>query len=234
MSALLNDRIAQEGALPFPEFMAAALYEPTLGYYARETRQVGRGGDFFTSVSVGPLFGQLLARRFLAWWIEAGQPARWRIVECGAHDGTLASDVLAALQTLSPSAFSALEYRIVEPLPLLAEAQATNLAAFGETVRTLPSPATLAQTPLPGIVFGNELLDALPFHVVEWHEGAWAELRVGIASRGSSLPDFEFQISPPPVSPELTAALDRLPVPNGSYRTEVRTNFSGFFAPLLA
>jgi len=241
LSALLRDRIAREGPLPFPEFMATALYEPALGYYARETRQVGRGGDFFTSVSVGPLFGQLLARRFLAWWQEAGQPGRWRLIECGAHDGTLAGDILTALQTLSPTAFAALEYRIIEPLPLLAEAQTANLAAFGKTVRILPSPATLTHDPLPGIVFGNELLDALPFHLVEWHDGAWAELCVENTSSemsghspASSLSNFKFQISNSPLSPELSAALDSLPLPTGPYRTEVRTNFTSFLAPLLA
>jgi SAM-dependent MidA family methyltransferase len=241
LTALLRDRIAREGPLPFPEFMATALYEPTLGYYARETRQVGRGGDFFTSVSVGPLFGQLLARRFLTWWQEAGQPARWRLIECGAHDGTLAGDILTALQALSPPAFAALEYRIIEPLPLLAEAQAANLAAFGETVAILPNPAALTRDPLPGIVFGNELLDALPFHLVEWHDGVWVELHVGnaphqVSAPGSSLSNFKFQISnsTAPLSPELSAALDRLPIPTGIYRTEVRTNFSSFLAPLLA
>ena len=89
--------------------MAAALYQPSLGYYARETRQVGRGGDFFTSVSVGPLFGELLARRFLREWQESGSPARWRIIECGAHDGTLAADILGAISRLDPHAFAALE-----------------------------------------------------------------------------------------------------------------------------
>jgi len=231
LTALLRDRIAREGPLPFPEFMAMALYEPALGYYARETRQVGRGGDFFTSVSVGPLFGQLLARRFLAWWQEHGQPTRWRLIECGAHDGTLAGDILAALQTLSPPAFAALEYRIIEPLPLLAEAQTATLASFGGTVGILPSPAALTRDPLPGIVFGNELLDALPFHLVEWHDGAWRELRVANASEISN---FKFQISNPPLSPELAATLDRLPLPTGAYRTEVRTNFTSFLAPLFA
>ena len=75
---LLRHRIAADGPLGFPEFMAVALYHPEWGYYSRSTRQVGRGGDFFTSVSVGPLFGELLARRFLDWWHAAGSPARWR------------------------------------------------------------------------------------------------------------------------------------------------------------
>ena len=77
MRRILRDRIERDGPLGFPEFMAAALYEPGLGYYARATRQIGRGGDFFTSVSVGPLFGELLARRFLRHWHESASPPRW-------------------------------------------------------------------------------------------------------------------------------------------------------------
>src|SRR6476619_6952063 len=42
-------------------FMDLALYDPELGYYARAGRRSGRAGDFFTSVDVGPLFGELLA-----------------------------------------------------------------------------------------------------------------------------------------------------------------------------
>lgn len=233
LAVLLHNRIAREGPLPFPGFMADALYHPRLGYYARETRQVGRGGDFFTSVSVGPLFGQLLARRFLAWWSDAGRPARWRLIECGAHDGTLARDILEAIEALYPAAFTAVEYRIVEPLPLLADAQAATLARFGTTVRSLPDPAPLAADPLPGIVFGNELLDALPFHLVEWRDGTWHECLVENAP-AAGISNFKFQISDS-IPGSLATALDALPhpLPDG-YRTEVRTNFASFLAPLLA
>ena len=51
---------------------------------------MGRGGDFFTSVSTGPLFGRLLAEHIAAWYREAAMPPRWRIIELGANDGTLA------------------------------------------------------------------------------------------------------------------------------------------------
>jgi SAM-dependent MidA family methyltransferase len=99
---MLQARIASKGAMRFPDFMATALYHPELGYYARSARQVGRGGDFFTSVSVGPLFGELLARRFLREWEDSGAPGRWRIIECGAHDGRLAADLLGVLRRLGP------------------------------------------------------------------------------------------------------------------------------------
>lgn len=211
--------------------MTEALYHPDLGYYARETRQVGRAGDFYTSVSVGPLFGKLLARRFLQWWKNAGSPEKWRVIESGAHDGTLAADILTELQALSPTAFAALEYAIPEPLPRLQAAQRETLAGF-PSVRFLDSPASLAADPLPGIAFGNEVLDALPFHVIEWRDGRWHECLVALENDR-----FIWELDAQPLSPALQAAIANLPSPSGSfpegYRTEVRTCFPAFFQPLL-
>lgn len=205
--------------------MAAALYDPQHGYYARQTRQVGRKGDFFTSVSVGPVFGALLAQRFLHWWSASGKPEAWRIIELGAHDGTLAADVLTALHGLDEDAFRTLDYTIIEPLPRLAAAQRDRLAEFGKTV-TFTATAQLLE-PRPGIAFGNELLDALPFHLVEWRAGRWTECRVGWTSG-------TFTWCPGnPLSPETAAATRQLsgPFPEG-YRTEIRTCFPELFAPL--
>ncbi len=210
--------------------MTTALYEPDLGYYARGARQIGRGGDFFTSVSVGPLFGCLLARRFLREWRDAGNPGRWRIIECGAHDGTLAADILATLAELSPAAAAALEYVICEPLAALQAAQRTTLTNYGASVRFLEDPAPLAQDPLPGIAFGNELLDALPFHLIEWRGGKWLEASVTTTGPDESF-SWHFQQIDDPL---LTAALARLgsQFPDG-YRTEIRTCYSSFLAPLV-
>ncbi|MEO8615472.1 MAG: SAM-dependent methyltransferase [Luteolibacter sp.] len=226
---ILATKIATEGPIRFTDFMAVALYHPELGYYARETRQVGRGGDFFTSVSVGPLFGNLLARRFLSEWQELGSPARWRIIECGAHDGTLAADVLDALQQLNAVAFAAVEYAICEPLPRLRSAQRATLQPFSGKVVLIDELGSLAAFPLPGIVFGNELLDALPFHLLEWCSGRWHECRVGCDSEGG----FFWNTDNPVVDPLLIEAVDVLGenFPEG-YRTEVRTNIRSFLEPL--
>ncbi len=200
--------------------MDLALYHPEHGYYAKETRQVGREGDFFTSVSVGPLFGRLLARRFLAWRTLDGSPAPWRIIESGAHDGTLAADILDEIRLLDPEAFSSLEYVIPEPLPLLQVAQREKLSAF-PNVRLIGHPAELSAAPLPGIAFGNELLDALPFHVIGRKDGIWRACLVGFENGRfvwTEGPEFEGG----PIGD----------FPDG-YRTEIRTCFRSFFEPLV-
>lgn len=209
--------------------METALYDPRLGYYARGSRQVGRAGDFFTSVSVGPVFGELLARRILREWLDWGSPARWRIIECGAHDGTLAADVLGTLRRLDAAAYGSLEYVIPEPLPALQAAQRGTLREFGEAVRFLADPAELAGNPLPGLAFGNELLDALPFHVVERHGGRWLECTVALDS-GGGLKWETREIHDPLLKSALAPLGEAFPE---GYRTEIRTCIESFLKPLV-
>ncbi len=212
----------------FADFMAVALYDPEAGYYAATSTQVGKHGDFFTSVSVGPLFGELLARRFLEVWKQCGSPTRWRITECGAHDGTLAADILRALAALSSAAFAGLEYAIPEPLTRLRETQQTRLAEFSH-VRHYTDATELADDPLPGVIFGNEVLDALPCHLIERSTKNWNELFVTADSNG--ILGWE---SRPVENRALIEALAKFPpdLPVG-YRTEVRTCFKDFLAPLV-
>lgn len=227
LASFLRRKITRDGPIPFPAFMAAALYDPDLGYYAHGTGRVGRDGDFFTNVSVGSVFGNLLARRFLRHWREAGHPVRWRITECGAHDGKLAADILATISSLDPDAWGALEYAICEPLPTLAAAQRKTLLPWLGTVRFSSNPEELADDPLPGIVTGNELLDALPFHLVEWRDGCWCELHVALDGH------HNFIWQPRVIDdPELALALGALagPFPEG-YRTEIRPRFREFLKP---
>ncbi len=224
----MRERIQRTGPLRFPEFMTTALYDPQQGYYARGSRQVGRGGDFFTSVSVGPLFGAVLARRFLAEWRQSGNPAPWRIIECGAHDGSLAADVLDTLRELDARAFAALDYVITEPLPTLQAVQRQTLRPFGERVRHVQNPLDLAADPLPGVAFGNELLDALPFHLVEWRGGQWLERLVALAADGG----FAWETA----AIRDALLLDTLAPLGGDfpdgYRSEVRTCFPALLAAL--
>ena len=62
---VIRSEIEQRGVMPFARFMELALYAPDCGYYEAKKENVGRRGDFYTSVSVGNLFGELLAFQFV-------------------------------------------------------------------------------------------------------------------------------------------------------------------------
>src|ERR1700722_937955 len=113
---IIRAEAAKNGILPFARFMELALYCPVHGYYEKQKDSVGRRGDFYTSVSVGNVFGQLLAFQF-AEWLEGFKikDSKLKIVEAGAHDGKLAKDILTWLQKKRAKLFSEIEYVILEP-----------------------------------------------------------------------------------------------------------------------
>ena len=184
MSALadiLRREIRQCGPIPFARFMDLALYCPELGYYDRFANTVGRAGDYFTSVSVGPLFGALLARQFAGWLsAQPGEPGH--LVEAGAHDGQLARDLMSWLQRNRPDVWNRLEYWILEPSARRQEWQRRKLAEFAPRVRWLDAWEQVAERTVRGVIFSNELLDALPVHRLGWDAAArrWFEWGVGL------------------------------------------------------
>lgn len=213
LAARLRETIASRGPITFADFMSAALYDPEHGYYASGRAAIGRKGDFITSVSVGPLFGRLLARQFAAWWEELGRPAPFTLVEQGAHDGHLAADVLDGLRTQKPECFAATRYAIVEPSPLWRAKQAQQLAAFGEVVGWVAAPEELRD--LTGVVFSNELLDAFPVHRVRREAAGWRERYVALESDAFAWRDGELS------SNALREHLTKLPAAPDGYETEV-------------
>ncbi len=183
--------------------MELALYCPNCGYYEREEDIVGRGGDYYTSVSVGPLFGELRAFQF-AEWLEGRAPGArpgggagegteaMRIVEAGAHSGDLARDILVWLREHRPGLFERVEYWIIEPSEARQAWQERKLAELGSKVRWLGELATVTERAFPdlgvsppvslrGIVFANELLDAMPVHRLGWDAKARAWFEWGVA-----------------------------------------------------
>jgi len=141
--------------------MHQALYHPAHGYYSSGRCAIGRKGDYFTNVSVGPLFGQLLGAQFAEIWERLGKIDGFAIVEQGAHDGQFARDVLESAQARSPEFFAALRYRIVEPFPALQGRQTRMLAPFRDKVEWHES-----LQPFMGVHFSNELLDAMPVRLI--------------------------------------------------------------------
>lgn len=171
----ISGHILAGGPVTFRWFMEQALYHPAHGYYAAGKAAIGRHGDYFTNVSVGPLFGKLLAAQFREMWERMGRPARFTIVEQGANSGDFARDVLNAARLDSREFFEAIHYAIVEPFPVLRARQQKALAAFSRPEWH----STLADIePFQGVHFSNELVDAMPVHLVKFHEGEWKERHV--------------------------------------------------------
>jgi len=203
LAEFIRGAIRRRGPVTFAWFMEQALYHPELGYYSSGRCAIGRRGDYFTNVSVGPLFGRLLAAQFVEMWEALGQPDDFVIVEQGAHQGDFARDVLAAARARAPNFFSTLRYWIVEPFPILRERQREALRGFGEQLRWKESLADLE--PFCGVHFSNELLDAMPVHLLSRAGAGWEERCV--AESGG---EFGF-VTEPITDAELVRHLARIP-----------------------
>ncbi len=209
----LAARIATEGPLRFSQFMEMALYDAREGYYASGRAAVGKQGDFFTNVSVGSIFGGLLARQFVEMQAILAGGGEFRVVEQGAHDGRLARDILEAARALGAS----FRYTIIEPFAIPRERQMAALDGFG--VEWVTSPDEL--TPFEGVHFSNELFDALPVDILKSDGSRWIERRVGWGAEGFVWSDG----AESPVA---------LPVRPAGFLTEIRTGQNVLLESLAA
>jgi len=209
LSAIIAGEISRTGPISFARFMELALYHPEAGYYASGRAPVGRGGDFYTNVSVGPVFGEILAGQFVEMWEVLGCPPDFTIVEQGANDGQLALDVLAAL---SQTPLRSARFAIIEPFSRLRSLQRARLEGLGVTWHC--SADELSS--FCGVHYSNELFDAFPVSLIRSENQVWKELRVVAAGKG-----FEFQSCPLP--DELAAIAASFPTRPDGFTTEVRT-----------
>ncbi|MGH9317943.1 MAG: class I SAM-dependent methyltransferase [Thermoanaerobaculia bacterium] len=184
----LHERIAREGPISFRDFMAAALYDPQEGYYAKRTR-IGERGDFVTSPCVSPAFAAAIASRFRQ--DTEGFEGSVDFVEVGAGEGRFLEDFASALaRQHKPFA------RRVRLTAIERSGAARNvLAARGITrdTRVLESVEELAEKSVNGWIFSNELYDALPVVRVTAGMQGLSELRVGAGPDG-----FAWVLAPAP------------------------------------
>jgi len=200
LEEIIRQEIAEKGAMRFARFMELALYHPTDGYYERDARPVGRHGDFFTSVSVGCLFGELLGFQ-LGNWLQKLPTDHRCLAEAGAHDGQLALDVLGYLRAYQPLLWERMEYWIVEPSARHRGWQTAALREFSDKVRWFESLDSLPAEGVSGIIFSNELLDALPVHRLGWDASAQRWFEWGVTVKDGSL---AWSKTPVPEGPALT------------------------------
>lgn len=217
-SSLLLPLIVEEieaagGIISFARFMELALYHDRHGYYGSGRARIGKEGDFFTNVSVGRIYGRLLSSVCREVWEVLGCPEKFTIIEQGANDGRLASDLLGATGERDDGFSRAVHYRIVEPISANQEQQAGVLHRFPNVAWS----RSLDELPcFTGIHLSNELLDAFPVHSLCWNGTQWLQESVSYDSESLSW------VRHPILDPLLANEAGHLPVnlPEG-FRLEV-------------
>jgi SAM-dependent MidA family methyltransferase len=177
VESIRSDIAAQGGWISFARFMELALYAPGLGYYTAGAHKFGEAGDFITAPELSPLFGRTLARQAA----EIMAHSAPHILELGAGSGKLAADMLAELGQLGslPDSYSILE--------VSADLRARQQALICERLpHLLDRMRWLDVLPekFSGAVVANEVLDALPVHLLHWRDSAITERGVALGEHG--------------------------------------------------
>jgi len=215
----IRDQIGANGGwIAFARYMELALYAPGLGYYMAGARKLGREGDFVTAPEISPLFGETLARQ-VAQVLDSDLE---EILEIGAGTGALAASLLAELERLGrlPK-----RYLILELSADLRERSRDTIAA--RAPHLMERVAWLNRLPpaFSGVVLGNEVLDAMPVHIVRVTESGIEESGVETVDGGA------FRWSWRPAAGELLEAARELELPPG-YTTEIGLVARGFVRSL--
>ena len=169
----ITAEIKQNGAIAFAQFMKMALYEPGLGYYSAGLNKIGVDGDFITAPELGQMFAQCHANVFSEILPQLNQPT---LVELGAGTGQFCVDVLLAMdaQSCLPN-----QYMIVEVSADLKQVQQQKCQQLPKHLQTLISWSD--QPPkncFEGIIFANEVLDALPVEIFQVQDNQYQRLCV--------------------------------------------------------
>lgn len=162
---------AQGGWVSFSRYMELALYAPGLGYYTAGAHKFGEAGDFITAPELSPLFGRTMARQVAE--IMAGSSSC--ILELGAGSGKLAADILSELEKIGhlPERYMILEVSA----DLRARQQVLLIQRLPQLFNRIHWLDTLPEN-FSGAIVANEVLDALPVHVVRWQDSTWHEMGV--------------------------------------------------------
>ena len=182
LAARIRGEIAADGPMTFARFMELALYDPEGGYYRSADARPGREGDFLTAPELHPIFGETVANQLIEIWERLDRPDPFVVEEHGAATGALAVAVLGSLQRSGSAVLDSIRYVPVEIDARRTAGFEDRLAAAGFTNRigSAGSVGTFA-----GVVLANEVLDALPVHVIAVRDGRLLERFVGLDAGGA-------------------------------------------------
>lgn len=172
--ALIRQKIHQSGGwISFAEFMHMALYTPALGYYSGGAQKFGLAGDFVTAPEISPLFAQTIARQYAQLQAAPALASGADILELGAGTGKLVVDLLLELQSLGQLPQ---HYYILEVSDYLRHIQ-REACRKDLPADLLEKICWLDRLPekFNGLILGNEVLDAIPVHIVHKTANGWRE-----------------------------------------------------------
>ncbi|MCM3692434.1 class I SAM-dependent methyltransferase [Neobacillus niacini] len=158
--------------LSYADYIEAVLYHPELGFYMRNKQKIGSQGDFITTSNISDIYGRMIAKWFANVCKENDLEPTF--CEIGAGNGRFAH---AFLQEWEDSIKSPLKYIIVESSPYHLKLQ-NELLKPSYTFTQVTRLDELE--PFEGMVFSNELFDAMPVHVIEKENNQLYEVMVGI------------------------------------------------------
>lgn len=222
LSASLEKRIMADigeksGWISFADYMRQVLYTPMLGYYTGLLVKLGEAGDFTTAPEMTDLYGRTLAQAMIALLEQTGA----NILELGAGTGKLAFDVLTAL---AGAGIRIGKYRILELSGELRQRQQETLSGF-DNVEWL----TVLPERFDGVVLVNEVLDAMPVHLVKKYESGWHETGVSVHDNRLVWADVPCEKSLVDTIRQSIPDHENLPV---GYQTEMHIHAHGFIKTL--
>ncbi|MGB4811221.1 MAG: SAM-dependent methyltransferase [Methylophilaceae bacterium] len=231
LTLLIQKHIAEAGGwISFAEFMQRVLYTPCLGYYTGGAKKFGLSGDFVTAPEISPLFAKTLAKQVAEVLANTQiDDLSADVLELGAGTGKLASDLLMELETLNqlPN-----RYYILEVSDYLRQVQRETLQ------KTLPAQLLFLVewlTTLPqafiGVMLGNEVLDAIPVHIIHTQIAGLHERGVAVADERLIWQDCQMLESESLQSQHLIEVVTQLNLPN-DYVTEVNLAAVGLITSL--
>jgi SAM-dependent MidA family methyltransferase len=217
--AIITRIEGQGGLIGFDEYMQMALYEPGLGYYSAATPKFGAQGDFVTAPEISPLFGFCLAQQADALIAQGCNP---QILEFGAGSGKLCAQILSSLPDIE-------HYQILDLSAELKQRQQQYLhgCLSAELFHKIEWLSGLP-TDFDGIVLANEVLDAMPVHILH-KQGSWRELGVAYDGQRFTWQSFEPGQTALNAIRSIEARLGELP---DKYCSELNLNYVPWFKAL--